>query len=115
MSLRKGTLEDKGRLRLSMEPSNFCVGEARVLLPLAEEIFKLRFSEEPYYEKYQFMLKKTLLLKNVVPNPIFEWSIISPPAFLVNDDFLQSSDQSVDVEDAEEYFLNDDDPAYAEL
>lgn len=57
-----------------MGPNQFCVDRAKVLLEFAEQIWKLKFSEKPPYDKLQHLLLKPLLRKKKVPNIIMDWS-----------------------------------------
>lgn len=38
------------------------------------EVFKLKFFEEPQYEKLQFLLANVLLLRDKIPDLRFDWS-----------------------------------------
>jgi hypothetical protein len=48
-----------------------------VLAPFVEEIYKLKFSDEPNYSKLKFLLTQVLLQQDVIPDLKFDWSKFS--------------------------------------
>ena len=56
-------------------PKTFCKHyDCEYLTDFAQEIYKLKFEEEPNYEYLSFLLKKNLMNKNMIPNNVFEWT-----------------------------------------
>ena len=51
-----------------------CSEEAQRLIPFIEDIFKIRFDQEPNYDKLKFHLIKILLDLNETPNKIYDWN-----------------------------------------
>jgi hypothetical protein len=64
-----------GKAKLNMTPKDICPSpESRELLPFVEEIYNLRFDEEPNYNKLSFLLVKILMNSNQVPDDQYEWN-----------------------------------------
>ena len=54
-----------GQLKLQMAPRDLCPSyESKQLLPFVEEIYGMRFEEEPNYSKLNFLLAKILMNHN---------------------------------------------------
>ena len=43
-------------------------------MPFVQEIYSLRFDEEPNYNKLNFLLAKILMNANLVPDEQYEWN-----------------------------------------
>jgi hypothetical protein len=63
-------------IKINMGPTDLCVGPAQILLSFCEEIFNLKFDEEPCYSKLKHGLCKILLAFNLCPDQKFDWSKI---------------------------------------
>ena len=57
-----------------MGPKDLCVDRARRFLSFCEVVWRLKFAEEPPYEKLKHLLKKILLKKNRIPDKKMDWS-----------------------------------------
>ena len=55
--------------KVSLRPSDICVGKAAPLLDFMNAVFDLKFDETPHYSKLKHILNKILLNKNIAPNP----------------------------------------------
>ena len=65
--------------KLSMSPLDLCGTKQRSpisnkFLEFVEEVMQLQFKDTPDYNKLRFLLKKTLLSSNQVPNKIYDWT-----------------------------------------
>jgi casein kinase 1 len=64
-----------GKAKLSMRPKDICPSfESQQILPFIQEIYSLRFDEEPNYNKLNFLLVKVLMNHNLVPDNEYEWN-----------------------------------------
>lgn len=64
-----------GKAKLGMSPKEICPSiESRELLPFVQEIYSLRFDEEPNYSKLNFLLAKILMNLNLAPDDQYEWN-----------------------------------------
>ena len=62
-----------GKHKLESSAFKYCMGKASVLTPVLEYAYNLAFRERPDYSKITFMLKKTLLDMNKIPEKSFNW------------------------------------------
>jgi hypothetical protein len=68
-----------GKAKLSMRPKDICPSfESQQMLPFIQEIYSLRFDEEPNYSKLNFLLVKVLMNHNLVPDNQYEWNNQQP-------------------------------------
>ena len=71
---KKTLFKSVGKLKIKLRPKDLCTGSALELLPFCEDIFMLKFEEEPNYGKLRHMLVSILLKENIAPNVTFDWS-----------------------------------------
>jgi hypothetical protein len=56
------------KLKNDLTPNQLCnLPESRLLLPFVEDVYSLKYDEEPDYSKLRFMLLKALLERDQVP------------------------------------------------
>jgi hypothetical protein len=66
------------RNKIEATPESLCIGICSVLLPITREIMKLKFDEDPDYNKLQFMLLKCLLDNEIVLSQEYDWMVRNP-------------------------------------
>jgi hypothetical protein len=55
-------------------PKDLCKGRAKCLQRFVNEIWKLKFAEDPNYFKLKFLLTSVMLEEDKLPGLKFEWS-----------------------------------------
>jgi len=71
---------------------DLCQGRAKVLKEFANEVLKLKFAEEPNYNKLQHLLKMELVTKNHSPSDLrMDWSRWRPENAQDNNDYDAAS------------------------
>ena len=64
-----------GIFKIQTSAKKFCDNETKVLSPLLQYSYSLKFDEKPDYDKIRFMIKKIMLDNGNVPTNKFDWSL----------------------------------------
>jgi len=63
-----------GLKKVTMTPEELCISdESKKIYPFLKEVYKLKFDEEPNYNKLNFILVKELMSQNISPSKEFDW------------------------------------------